>query len=94
MTPLLDLFGLSEIWVLRLSIFYAAAAWILAVVIHISLALAILFDSYRLLQVDRRKTFLIGGGMWALAALLGGVITAAIYWAIHHSTLRPQPSTE
>ena len=63
--------------------------WIATVVIHIAFAVAVYTDSEYLWGHFRRKTFLVGGGMWALATLLGGVFVAAIYWLIHHSTLRP-----
>ncbi|HEX8297292.1 MAG TPA: hypothetical protein VF593_13395 [Chthoniobacteraceae bacterium] len=64
----------------------------LTVVVHIAFALGVWEDT-RLLSLHlRRKTFLVGGGMWALATLLGGVLVAAIYWAVHHSSLRPQTS--
>ena len=66
-------------------------ALICVVIVHIAFAIAVLQDSYRMVHIRRNGTFLVGGSMWALATLFGGVITAGIYWAIHHSTLRPKP---
>jgi hypothetical protein len=74
--------GAGLVWVL--------AVWILTAIVHVSLAFAVLADTQLLWKHFRRHTFLVGGGLWALATLLGGVFVAAIYWLIHHSTLRPQ----
>lgn len=38
---------------------------------------------YRLGQ----KPVLVSAPTWAFATLIGGVITATIYWLLHHSTL-------
>lgn len=79
--------GTAFIWI--------AAAWILTALVHIAFAVAVLNDAQMLWDHLRRKTFFVGGPLWALATLLGGVFVAAIYWLIHHSTLRPQqPSSE
>jgi hypothetical protein len=59
-------------------------------VVHVCFAFAVWVDAGLVEQHQRRSTFLVGGGLWALATLLGGVVVAGIYWAIHHSTLRPQ----
>ena len=76
-------------------VFWLFAVWILTAIVHIGFAFAVLADTLLLWRHLRRKTFLVGGGLWALATLLGGVFIAAIYWLIHHSTLRPQqPPTE
>jgi hypothetical protein len=77
-------FSVSVVWVF--------AAWILTGIVHISFALAVFADTQLLWKHLRRRTFLLGGGLWALATLLGGVYVAGIYWLIHHSTLHPQQS--
>jgi len=65
----------------------AGVFWIPAAIINIVFALAVWADSSRL----KRGTFLVWGGIWALATLAGGILTVAVYWLIHHSTLRPAP---
>jgi len=65
--------------------------WVLTIVVNVSFALAVWNDSRHLGAYLHRRTFFVGGGIWALATLLGGVFVAAIYWLLHHSTLRPQP---
>jgi hypothetical protein len=67
---------------------------LITAIIHICLAVGVLEDSDRMIHDQHRGTFLVGGGIWALATLLGGVVTAGIYWVIHHSSLRPMPPPE
>lgn len=60
---------------------------ILTALIHIVFAIAVYRDATRL---DRVRTLIIAGpAIWGIATLIGGVITAAIYWAMHHSRLNP-----
>ena len=60
---------------------------VLTVLIHIVFAVAVYRDAT---QLDRIRTLIIvGPGIWCIATLIGGVITAAIYWAMHHSRLNP-----
>lgn len=61
----------------------------LSAVVHIALAVAVYADAGDLYKYRKRKTFLVGAGIWAFAVLLGGVFAAGIYWAVHHSTLDP-----
>lgn len=74
----------------RAAVVWVCAVWIFSAIIHIAFASAVLTDAQLFRQRFRRNTFLVGGGVWALATLLGGVFIAAIYWLIHHSTLRRQ----
>lgn len=66
---------------------WGIAVVILTVLIHIVFAIAVYRDATRL---DRVRTLIIAGpAIWGIATLIGGVITAAIYWAMHHSRLNP-----
>lgn len=56
---------------------------VLTVLVHLIFANAVYGDAKQL----RRQPVLVGPTMWFLATLVGGVITAGIYWAMHHSRL-------
>ena len=58
-------------------------------IVHVGFAFAVWTDSGLMWRRLRRNTFLVSGGIWALATLLGGAFVAGVYWLIHHSTLRP-----
>jgi ATP/ADP translocase len=58
--------------------------------LHFIFAGAVARDAGNLERVGQ-KTALVSASTWAFATLIGGVITATIYWFIHHSTLtRPE----
>jgi len=54
-------------------------------ILHVLFAGAVARDTGHLYKLGHRPA-LVSGATWAFATLLGGVITAAIYWFIHHST--------
>ncbi len=63
-------------------------------IIHVLFAGAVARDAGNLYQIGQRPA-LVSAATWAFATLLGGVVTATIYWFIHHSTLtRPTLSKE
>ncbi len=67
--------------------FLGMSAVILTVLVHIVFAIAVYRDAT---DLDRVRTLIIAGpAIWCIATLIGGVITAAIYWAMHHSRLNP-----
>lgn len=54
--------------------------------LHLFFASAVAKDAGNINRLGQ-QTALVSGAVWAFATLFGGVITAAIYWFIHHSTL-------
>jgi len=68
--------------------------WLALVVVHVALAVAVFRDAEGFEQGHRRRLWLLNSGFWALAALVGGIVAAGIYWAIHHSALRPPAEPE
>jgi hypothetical protein len=68
--------------------------WVLTAIVHVGFAFAVLADSGMMQRHLRREPFLVGGVMWALATLLGGVFVAAVYWLVNHSTLRATQRVE
>lgn len=55
-------------------------------VLHVIFAGAVARDVGNLYKLGQRPA-LVSGSAWAFATLAGGIITATIYWFIHHSTL-------
>lgn len=59
-------------------------------VVHIFFAIGVYHVSTNVFHAKR--LWFAPPAVWTLATLIGGVFVAAIYWAIHHSTLAPEPS--
>ena len=59
--------------------------------LHLIFAGAVARDAGNLYKLGQRPA-LVSAPTWAFATLIGGVITATIYWFIHHSTLT-RPTT-
>ncbi len=58
----------------------------LKAILHLIFATAVAKDAG---SFEKRgiATSLVSGLTWAFATLIGGIIIAAVYWFIHHSTL-------
>jgi hypothetical protein len=54
--------------------------------LHVLFAGAVARDAGNLYKLGQRPA-LVSAATWAFATLLGGIVTTAIYWFIHHSTL-------
>ncbi len=58
----------------------------ISAILHVIFAGGVARDAGNLYKLGQRPA-LVSAGTWAFATLVGGVVTAAIYWFIHHSTL-------
>ena len=58
---------------------------VLKIIVHIIFAWVVYKDADKF--ASGRSTIFVGPEVWFLATLVGGVITAGIYWAMHHSRL-------
>ncbi|MDE0088999.1 MAG: hypothetical protein OXU23_24990 [Candidatus Poribacteria bacterium] len=63
-------------------VFWIVAFWITTIIVHITFAVAVYRDAKRF-----GTPIFVESIIWMLATLIGGVVTAAIYWALHHSSL-------
>ena len=54
--------------------------------LHLIFAGAVARDAGTMNRMGQ-KTVLVSASSWAFATLIGGVMTATIYWILHHSTL-------
>ncbi|HSI14498.1 MAG TPA: hypothetical protein VK961_20780 [Chthoniobacter sp.] len=74
--------------------FWIIGVWIITAIVHVGFAAAVLADAGMMPHKLRREPILVGGVIWALATLLGGVFVAVVYWLVHHSTLCPSQRTD
>lgn len=65
---------------------FQALLMLINALLHVLFAGAVARDAGRLYQLGQRPA-LVSAATWAFATLIGGVLTATIYWFIHHSTL-------
>lgn len=54
--------------------------------LHLIFAGAVARDAGSINRLGQ-KTVLVSAATWAFATLIGGVLTATIYWLLHHSTI-------
>lgn len=76
---------LAQQYTAQIQTFYYLLLLINAI-LHVIFAGAVARDAGALYKLGQRPA-LVSAATWAFATLIGGVITAAIYWFIHHSTL-------
>jgi hypothetical protein len=62
-------------------------------ILHLIFAGAVAHDAGNLNRMGQ-KPVLVSAATWAFATLIGGVITATIYWLLHYSTLTRPPLRE
>ncbi len=54
--------------------------------LHLIIAIGVYLEASRR-SAAGRKLWFMGPFFWTIATLLGGVLTAVTYWAMHHSML-------
>ncbi len=67
--------------------FFTIAYGIFVFIVHIIMALAVNIDAKRLVS-NRARLFLFGPFLWGWIVFIFGLAGFALYWAIHHSSLR------
>ena len=68
---------------------FAVILGVLSFLVHLAFALAVYRDAETNLRPQGRLLF-VNPFTWALTAFLASVAGVALYWALHHSTLRTQ----
>ena len=81
-----DWFAFMKIWS-EINLFWSVGVAILTVLVPIVFAVAVYRDATRLNCGQALVIAGVGPIIWCVATLVGGVITAGIYWAMHHSRL-------
>jgi hypothetical protein len=67
--------------------FFTVAYGVFVFILHVIMAVAVAGNANRL-RSDRGGLFLFGPFLWGCVVLIFGLAGFALYWAIHHSTLR------
>ncbi len=67
--------------------FFAIAYGIVIFIVHVVMACVVNGDAKQLIA-NRGGTFLFGSFLWGWIVFIFGLAGLALYWAIHHSTLR------
>ena len=68
----------------QIGAFWSIGVAVLTVLVHVVFAVAVYRDAKRL-----QTPIFLSSALWCVATLVGGVLTAAIYWGMHHSVLNP-----
>lgn len=89
----IQFFGVfSGVYVLVMTLFWIAMV-LGCILLHLFLTIGV-YQEASDRTIRGRKLWFIGPFLWAFATLLGGIVTAAIYWLMHHSTLGPVETTD
>jgi hypothetical protein len=81
MTAMIDPTGLITVVV--------GAVALAAVLIHVALAVGVMFDAVNLER--HRRLWFLGAMTWALATLVTGLFGATAYWLMHRSAIAGDP---
>ena len=69
-------------------LFWGTVAILLVVMVHVMFAFGVYSDALRLRR-NFNTTIFVNPAIWLFATIIGGVLVAAVYWLLHHSTLNP-----
>jgi hypothetical protein len=83
----IELLGRSIEWIPFLPVFYGIVVFIL----HVIMAIAVNTDARRL-EYARVGVFMFVPLLWGWIVFIFGIAGLALYWTIHHSTLKPSAS--
>ena len=64
--------------------FWIIVVGVLTIIVNVTFAVAVYRDAKRI-----GIPILVESRIWLIATLIGGIVTAAIYWVLHHSRLNP-----
>jgi hypothetical protein len=69
-------------------LFFTVLGWSITITVNLAFAVGVWADASSLLR-QRTGPMFVGPLWWMLGTLVGGVFVAGVYWAMHHSNLRP-----
>jgi hypothetical protein len=79
---------------IQISVVVWLALGLFVLIVNTTFAIGVYIDADEMFKYTNSKTFIVGKGIWAFAALLGGVFVVGIYWLIHYSTLNPNKNSQ
>jgi hypothetical protein len=68
----------------------ACATAVFLFLVNLLFAFGVMNDAERIRSKGEEVAF-VGPGTWALGVLVGSFLVVALYWLVHHSTLRAPP---
>lgn len=82
-----NLFGVSPSHWTDIFFWISVTMYFVTLASHILFAIGVGRDANRI-QDEGNQTAFVTPTIWMLATLAGGVFAAALYWMIHHSSLK------